>query len=222
MNLIQKLVAEFIGTFALIFIGVCAICNNTGIVGVALAHGLTIAVMVSVFGHVSGGHFNPAVTVGAWAGGNIKIGNAAAYIVVQLIGGYIGALAVKAVIPVSIYAADGINMGTPVLGQNVNIATGMFMELILTFFLVLAVYGTSIDSRGPKVGGLFIGLTVALGILAGGPITGASMNPARTFGPALAGGYWDNHFVYWIGPLLGGILAGLIYTRWIGKERAEV
>jgi len=95
---------------------------------------------------------------------------------------------------------------------------GILMETILTFFLVTAVYGTAIDKRAPKLGALLIGLTITLDILAGGPITGGSMNPARTFGPAVAGGIWTDHIVYWIGPLLGGTLAGLLYSRFYGKE----
>ena len=211
MNLTQKLFAEFIGTFALIFIGVSSICVNAGLVGVALAHGLTIAVMVSAMGHVSGGHYNPAVTLGALVGGKIKAGDAIAYIIVQLCGGIGGALIVKAIFPAT--TTEAVMLGTPMLGQGVGMMAGIKMEAILTFFLVLVVYGTAIDPRAPKVGGLFIGLTIMLDILAGGPVTGASMNPARSFGPAIVGGYWDNHIVYWIGPLVGGAVAGLFYKN---------
>ncbi|MBI4548767.1 MAG: aquaporin [Ignavibacteriae bacterium] len=216
MSLTKKLAVEFIGTFALIFIGVSSICVNAGLAGVALAHGLTIAVMASAMGHISGGHFNPAVTVGAFIGRKISPKETIAYIIAQLAGGAAGAVAVKSVFPLSMYEVP--KLGSTLLAADVSIGAGILMELILTFFLVLVVYGTAIDSRAPKVGGLFIGLTVTLGILAGGPLTGASMNPARSFGPALAGGYWDNHIVYWIGPLLGGIVAGLIYSKYLGKE----
>lgn len=216
MNLGQKLFAEFIGTFALIFIGVSAICGNAGLVGIALAHGLTIAVMVSAIGHISGGHFNPAVTVGALVGGKIKAGDAVAYIIAQLCGAIAGALVVKVIFSPATYEA--VMLGTPMLGQGVSMVSGITMESILTFFLVLIVYGTAIDHRAPKMGGLFIGLTIILDILAGGPVSGASMNPARTFGPALIGGYWDNHIVYWIGPLIGGALAGLLYKNIFEKQ----
>ena len=212
----KRLVAEFIGTFTLIFAGVSAICNDAGLVGIALAHGLALAVMISALGHISGGHFNPAVTVGALAGGKIKFPDAIGYIAAQLAGGFVGALAVKAIFSSTAIASH--NFGTPSLGADISVTTGILAEFIMTFFLVLVVYGTAIDSRAPKVGGLFIGLTVTLDILAGGPISGAAMNPARTFGPALAGGYWDNHIVYWIGPVLGGIVAGFVYSRWLGKE----
>jgi MIP family channel proteins len=214
----QKLTAEFIGTFALIFIGVSSICVNAGLPGVALAHGLTIAVMVSAMGYISGGHFNPAVTFGAWVGGKIGTKSAAMYAVSQLAGGVCGAVAAKAILPAS--SVELAKLGTPLLAPDIGVGAGIFMEMILTFFLVLVVYGTAIDPRAAKMAGLFIGLTVTLDILAGGPLTGASMNPARTFGPALAGGYWENHLVYWIGPLLGGGLAGLVYKHLLGRQEA--
>jgi glycerol uptake facilitator-like aquaporin len=94
----------------------------------------------------------------------------------------------------------------------------MTIEAVLTFFLVFVVYGSAVDARAPKIGGLAIGLTVGLDILFGGPLTGAAMNPARTFGPALASGHWNNHLVYWVGPFIGGALAGIIYGRFLIKE----
>ena len=209
MNLSQKLLAEFIGTFALIFIGVSSICVNAGLVGIALAHGLTIAVMVTAMGYISGGHYNPAVTFGVLLGGKIKIGDALSYMIVQLCGGISGALLAKAILPASM--TEAVMLGTPMLGQGIGAIAGIKIEAILTFFLVLVVFGTAVDPRAPKLGGLLIGLTITLDILAGGPLTGASMNPARTFGPAAVGGYWDNHIVYWVGPLVGGALAGLVY-----------
>ena len=211
-----KLLAEFIGTFALVFIGVSAICNDAGLVGVALAHGLTIAVMVSAMGHISGGHFNPAITLGAFVGKKISLNESIRYVVAQLLGAILAAFLVKIIFPS--FAWGSVKLGTPMLSSTTDFGTGVVMELILTFFLVLVVYGTVIDARAPRVGGLFIGLTITLDILAGGPLTGASMNPARAFGPALVGGYWDQHLVYWIGPLLGGALAGFVYPRWLGKS----
>ena len=216
MNLAQRLTAEFIGTFTLIFIGVSSICVNSGLVGVAFAHGLALVVMITALGHISGGHLNPAVTVGVLVGGKISKTDAVAYIIAQLLGGVVGALAVKAVIAPAMY--DAVKLGTPMLGEGVSFGTGVLVELILTFFLVTVVYGSAVDGRAGKWGGLFIGLTVVMDILGTGPLTGASMNPARTFGPALVGGYWDNHLVYWIGPLIGGLLAGIVYTRWLRKE----
>lgn len=220
MTLSRKLVAEFIGTFAYVFIGVLAVCNNVTLLGIALANGLVFAVMVSALAHISGGHFNPALTVGAWAGGRIRARDALLYIITQLIGAYIAVLAVKSIIPAPMYMAEGVNLGLPSLGPTMNFASGVFLELILTFFLVLVYFGTVVDAAGPKTGGLFVGLSVVLGMLAGGPLTKVCMNPARAFGPALAIGDWTGQSLYWIGPLLGGILAGVMYRRWIGKEGA--
>jgi MIP family channel proteins len=222
-NLPKKCVAEFIGTFTLIFIGVGAIHNvsnsapSMGLLGVALAHGLAIAVMVSATGAISGGHLNPAVTFGLLVGGKIDIKNSIAYWIAQLA----GAVAAGFLL-LSIYGANGaevVKTGTPNLGDGISTGTGILVELVLTFFLVFVVYGSAVDARAPKIGGLAIGLTVALDILFGGPITGAAMNPARTFGPAVAANFWANHAVYWIGPMAGGALAGLIYGRFLIQDK---
>ncbi len=218
----KKCVAEFIGTFALIFIGVGAIHNaadpsaGVGLLGVALAHGLAIAVMVSATGGISGGHLNPAVTLGLLVGGKIKPADAVAYWVSQLAGATAAGLLL-----LTIYGVDGkaiVAKGTPDLAPGIDTGIGILVETVLTFFLVFVVYGSAVDVRAPKIGGLAIGLTVALDILFGGPLTGAAMNPARTFGPALASGHWNNHIVYWIGPMAGGALAGLIYGHFLIKD----
>lgn len=211
----RPLVAEFIGTFALIFVGVGAIAadgithGGAGLVGIALAHGLTIAVMVSATAAVSGGHLNPAVTIAALVGGKIDGKGALGYIVAQCAGAIVAAWLITLAIPAPALAA--VNMGTPALGAGIGVGQGLVTEAVLTFFLAFVVYGTAIDHRAPKVGGLFIGLTVTLDILVGGPITGAAMNPARHLGPALLGGGLDNLWLYWVGPLIGGVLAGLAY-----------
>lgn len=223
---LKPCVAETIGTFALCFIGAGAICiaqlmegkvTNAGLVGIALAHGCVLAVMISAMGHISGGHFNPAVTVGALVGGKISGPMAGAYVAAQLVGGVLAGFLLLGVFPESVWKP--VNLGTPGLGSGVSMGTGILVELVLTFFLVMVVYGTAIDERGTwkAIGGFGIGFTVLCDILMGGPLTGASMNPARTFGPGLAAGYWDNHIVYWIGPLLGGSLAGLLYGRFLIK-----
>ena len=215
-TLCKQCVAEFIGTFALCFIGIGAIYNNASLLGVALAHGLTIAVMASALGAISGGQFNPAVTFGLWVGGKMNPKDSIAYVIAQLAGATVAGLLI---IGLAGEAGRGIvAAGTPDLAGSISVLKGIVIEAVLTFFLVLVVYGTAVDARAPKIGGLAIGLTVTLDILFGGPLTGAAMNPARTFGPALAGGHWNNHIVYWIGPLLGGLLAGLIYGRFLIKE----
>lgn len=221
-NILKQCVAEFIGTFALIFIGVGAIyCStmpsmNMGLLGVAIAHGLAIGVMVSATGGISGGHLNPAVTFGLFVGGKINLPSSIAYWIAQLAGGTAAGFLL-----VSLFADKGAEIvakGTPDLGTGISPGTGIIIEAVLTFFLVFVVYGSAVDARAPKIGGLAIGFTIAMDILFGGPLTGGSMNPARTFGPALASGHWNNHFVYWAGPLIGGGLAGLIYGRFLIKE----
>ena len=225
-SLLKQCVAEFIGTFALIFIGVGVIFNNTpgagvGLLGVALAHGLTIAVMVSATMAISGGQLNPAVTFGLLVGGQMDLKRSAAYWIAQLAGGAAAACLILGLAGESGF--DAVTAGTPdIVLENgipkVSLVQAIVIEMVLTFFLVFVVYGSAVDARAPKIGGLAIGLTVALDIMFGGPFTGASMNPARTFGPAIACGHWNHQIVYWVGPLLGGALAGLIYGRFLIKE----
>ena len=218
----KALIAEFIGTFALIFIGVGAIASNqlnggqTGLVGIALAHGLTIAVMVSATAAISGGHLNPAVTIGLFFAKKIDALNTVGYVIAQCLGAIVAAFLIKLCVPLSTLQAVG--MGTPALGQGISVSMGLLTEIILTFFLVFAVYGTAVDKRAPKVGGLLIGLTVALEILMGGSITGAAMNPARHLGPALLGGGTQYIWLYWLGPVLGGIFAALCYRNFLEQN----
>lgn len=213
----KALIAEFIGTFALIFVGVGAIAGNylnggaTGLTGIALAHGLTIAVMVSATAAISGGHLNPAVTIGLFTAQKIDLTNTIGYIIAQCLGAITAAFLIKLCLPAEALAAVG--MGTPVLASEISASMGLITEIILTFFLVFVVYGTAVDKRAPKMGGLFIGLTVALDIFIGGPITGAAMNPARHLGPALLGGGLTHAWLYWIGPIVGSILAAVVYKN---------
>ena len=218
--LLKQCVAEFIGTFTLIFVGVGAIYQNAGLLAVAFAHGLAIAVMVSATAGISGGHLNPAVTFGLWVGGKIDLARGLAYWGAQLLGATAAAfllLYVFAQLPNQV-SSDILAKGTPdLLREGISSAQGIVIEGVLTFFLVFVVYGTAVDGRAPKIGGLAIGLTVTLDILFNGPFTGGAMNPARVFGPAVASNHWTNHAVYWIGPLAGGGLAGLVYGRFLIK-----
>ena len=221
----KALLAEFIGTFALIFVGVGAIASNyildngtsVDLLAIALAHGLTIAVMVSATAAISGGHLNPAVTFGAWLSQKINSKNALGYVIFQCLGAIFAASLLKLAIPLE--ALQAVKMGTPALGEGINPFTGLLMEFVLTFFLVFVIFGTGIDARAPKVGGLFIGLTVALDILVGGPITGAAMNPARYLGPALMGGGLQYFWLYWLGPLAGGAAAALLYHHTLEERK---
>jgi aquaporin Z len=215
----KALIAEFIGTFALIFIGVGSIAadnltfGQVGLTGIALAHGLTIAVMISATAAVSGGHLNPAVTIGLFTAKKIDLQNTIGYVIAQCLGALVAAFLIKLCVPTSIL--NSIGMGTPALADGITMSMGLITEIILTFFLVFVVYGTAVDRRAPQVGGLFIGLAVSLGILMGGPISGAAMNPARHLGPALLGGGLTNMWLYWVGPIVGGILAAQCYKRFL-------
>src|SRR6266852_4739280 len=214
----QKFFAEFAGTFALIFFGAGSICadqllkstnqGSLGLLGIAVAHGLAIGIMVSAVGHISGGHLNPAVTIGFWVTRRISTFGALLYWVSQLAGAIAAAYLLRAVIPDDTWRA--VALGTPDLARDFSRTAGMVVEGVMTFFLVFA---TAADERGAfgKIAGFAIGLTVTMDILMGGPLTGAAMNPARAFGPALAANHWANHGVYWVGPLAGGFLAGLFY-----------
>jgi aquaporin TIP len=214
-SLLRRSVAEFVGTFALVFIGVGSVAAkyypdaNYGIYGIATAHAIVLAVMVTATMAISGGHLNPAITVGLLVARRTTGRTAAAYIVAQLIGGVVGALLIKAIFPLGV--TRPISLGTPTLANNVQIGQAIALEAVLTFFLVSAVFGTCVNPEAPKVGGFAIGLVLWFDIIVGGPLTGAAMNPARAFGPALVSGQWVAHSVYWIGPLLGGIVAALLW-----------
>ncbi len=218
-NIPQKLMAEFIGTFALIFFGAGSICadqylhgaGGSGLLGIALAHGLAIGIMVSALGHVSGGHFNPAVTIGFWVTKRINTLDVIGYWAAQLVGAIAAAYVLKAIVPDDAWRA--VALGTPALARDFRVLDGMILEGVMTFFLVLVVFATAVDEKGAwrAISGFGIGLTITMGILTGGPLTGAALNPARAFGPALASAHWANHGVYWVGPLAGGFVAGLLY-----------
>ncbi|MFM2083011.1 MAG: hypothetical protein RL380_1702 [Verrucomicrobiota bacterium] len=216
--LARECVAEFIGTFALCFIGIGAIHHLGGVpgglLGIALAHGLTIAVFASAFGAISGGQFNPAVSFGLYVGGKLDLNKAVAYILAQLAGAVAGAWFARGLLG----SVAAVSDGTPDLAGATSAVQGVAIEAVLTFFLVTVIYGTAVDKRAPQLGGLAIGLCVTLDILFGGPLTGAAMNPARVFGPALIAHHWTNHFVYWAGPMLGGLLSGLVYGRFLIRE----
>jgi len=181
----------------------------------ALARGLTIAAFVSATMHISGGQLNPAVTFGLLCGGHMTIANAIRYWISQLLGGFTAAL-----ICLGLFGREVVVTGTPQLAINLNAAQGILVEGILTFFLVFVVYGTAVDERGRRVAGFAIGSTITLDILFGGPLTGAAMNPARVFGPALAANFWHDHYVYWLGPLIGGALGGLVYGLFMERKPA--
>jgi aquaporin Z len=231
MTRLDKLLAEALGTFALCFIGAGAICMTTklgaggpGLLGVAVAHGLILSIAVSATMNVSGGHLNPAVTTAMLVTGRIRLPEAIAYVGSQLAGGLAAGLLVLVVFR-GMTTADGgsvvaaAGLGTPAYDANaMGMGLAILIEALLTFLLVFAIFGTAVDPRAPKIGGFGIGLAVAADILFGGPLTGAAMNPARTFGPGLVAAmsgslpvFWSQQAVYWIGPILGAVAGALIY-----------
>lgn len=221
---VQKVLAEFVGTFALIFIGVGSIAaavaakggaGGSGLVTIAIAHGLAIAVMVSAVGHISGGHLNPAVTIAAAAARKINPQEATIYIAAQMTGGIAGAAVLRGALPESLWRSA--KLGTPGLGGGVSAGQGVILEAVLTFLLVWVIFATAVDPRGAfgKIAGLAIGFVVLMDIMAGGPFTGGAMNPARFVGPALIGGYWSDAWVYFVGPIAGGLGAAAVYEKLI-------
>lgn len=206
--------SEFIGTFALVFVGSAAIIHSrvtgapTGLIEVALSHGLILGVMVSALMRVSG-HFNPAVTLSLLVTRRIEAMMAALYIIAQLLGAIAAGYALKMAFSDATFVATrggGLTIALDVTGGQ-----AFLVEAIATFFLVFVVYGTAVDLRGPKIGGLAVGFVVAADILAIGPMTGGSMNPARSFGPAVASGIYEAQLLYFTAPIVGGLIAGLLY-----------
>jgi MIP family channel proteins len=210
----RHFVAEFIGTFALVFVGGAAIMiakdsgSTNGLLEIALAHGLILAVMVSALMRISG-HFNPAITIGFLATRRIEPMMAGVYIVAQVLGAIVAAYTLKYTFPIALFESTrgtGQSLALQVSGMQ-----GFTLEFIATFFLALVIFGTAVDPKAPRIGGLAIGLVVTADIIAIGPLTGASMNPARSFGPAVASGVFEAQLIYWAAPIAGAVVACLLY-----------
>ncbi len=222
--------AEAICTFALVFFGPLSIIvsstmfdslNLEGLLIIALAHGGAIGLMVYAFGHVSGAHINPAVTISMLVTRRICIKDGIGYIVFQIIGAIIAAFSLKTIFPVLGAKVNFGTQGGPSELLNHSAMAGFAVELILTFFLVTVIFMTAVHKKAPAgMYGLAIGGMIFLIHLVGIPLTGASVNPARTLGPAIASGYWDFHWIYWAGPIIGAVIAGLI-MNYIFVKKAE-
>jgi aquaporin Z len=220
MKTLRPCLAEFLGTFYLCFAGIAAILSNTpsvggtsGLLGIALAHGLALSIAVNVFGGESGAHFNPAVTSGFLVTGRITPDLAVAYIIAQLAGATTAAGVCRVIFPAE--AVMSTTLGLPLPAPWATTGVVLLIEFIMTFLLMTSIFGTAVDDRGRavKIGGFGIGLTVAFDILAGGAVSGASMNPARSFGPALEMMHWQWHWAYWVAPIAGACAAALIYEH---------
>jgi aquaporin Z len=214
---LRPLAAEFLGTFAFVFVGAGVVVTNAarndlfGVGGIALAHGLAFAVMVTATLRISGGHLNPAVTFAVWMAGRIKTRPAALYVVAQLAAAVVAALCVGQLFPAA--AAQQASFGVPRIAQDLTLTQAVLLEAVLTLCLVSAVFGTAVSRHAPQVGGFAIGLVLVFAIFVAGPFTGAALNPARAFGPALIARDWHGHLAYWIGPLLGAAVAAFLWGK---------
>lgn len=212
-ELIKASIAEFLGTFTLIFVGVAAVASGQGVAVAALAHGLILVGIIFLYGGISGAHVNPAVTAGLLVGGKIKLDRAVYYWVAQFIGGVVGALAANIVI------ADGARLGQTIGSLTTDqVWTAALFEALLTFLLVSAVFQAAAFARAGNLAALAIGLTLAGAILAGGTYTGASLNPMRTLGPAIIAGDLSYAVPYLIGIFAGGIVAALVHTYLLSPD----
>lgn len=222
-DLFPSLVAEFFGPFALVFLGVGAIIMTQGqnLITIALAHGLAIGLMIMAAGHISGGHYNPAVTVSMLATGRIGFPKALMYIVVQLAGALAAAAILTGIYPdAGPFNRNAVNMGMPAVPTDFTTTMGLLMEIVLTFFLVFVVFGTAVDKRSTKViAGISIGLTIAIDIMAGGAVSGAAMNPARWFGPAIIQQDFTNWWIWIVGPVVGGLIAALVWQFFLLRDQ---
>src|ERR1700751_2489334 len=221
-RLAPKLLAEFIGTFSFVFIGAgtAAVVGDgmglPGIVAIALAHGLAITAFVAAYGSVSGGHMNPAVTVGVLAAGAIDVVTAVGYVLSQLVGGIAGALLLR-----SVLGGTATGLGTPALAHDLALGggsltvtpvAGFMIEAVLAFFLVTVVLSTAVAGRAGSLAPLAIGMTLTFNILMGGPLTGAAFNPARALGPMVATGNFNDAWLYLVAPIVGAIIAAVLHT----------
>jgi len=222
--------AEAIATYCLVFFGPLSVMlsvvafgdglSTEAILMISFAHGSAIGLMVYAFGHVSGAHINPAVTIPMIITRKIGITDGIGYIVLQLVGAVAAAFTLKAVLP---ELGAAVNFGTQAPGELINSSatSALGLEAIFTFFLVTVIFMTAVHKKAAAgIQGISIGGMVFLLHIVGVPLTGASMNPARTFGPALASGFWEFHWVYWVGPIIGGIIAGLI-MNYVFVKKAE-
>jgi aquaporin Z len=216
LDALRRAVAEFVGAFTLTFVGAGAAVaamqiHDPSLIGVAIANGLAIGVMVSAMGHISGGHFNPAITFGFLVTRRIKPVLGVVYWVAQFGGAALAALLVRDLVPRAL--TDAVKLGVPATGNGVDAGAAFGLEAIMTFFLVWVVFATAVDPRGTfkSIAGLAIGLTITIDVLFGGPFTGAAMNPSRAFGPQLVGNHWSHGWIWYAGPVAGATVAALVY-----------
>lgn len=220
----RALLAEACGTFWAFVIGAGAVVTNqatngaVGLLGIALAYGLALAVAISSFGAISGGHFNPAVTVGLAIARKHPWDRVPTYIGAQLAGALLAGIFLRLIFDHAPAAMVASRLGTPGVAPGISLIAAILIEALLTLFLLWAFFGTAVSPNAPRIAGFGIGLAVTAAILLGWPLTGASMNPARWFGPAVASGYLRDGAVHLLGPLLGAAIAGYSYRYIFGVD----
>jgi MIP family channel proteins len=218
----RHFLAEFIGVFALVFAGGGAImmapAGPNGLLQIAVAHGLILGVMITATMRISG-HLNPAVTIGFLAARRIEPMMAGVYVVAQLLGAMIAAYALRGLMPEVIFEAA--SAGGQSVSLDISGTQALLLEAIATFFLTFAVFGTAVDQKAPRIGGFAIGLVLTVMILTIGPLTGASLNPARTFGPAIVTGDFEGLAIYFAGPILGAVVAAVLYDSLFLRREPE-
>ncbi|MDR4509075.1 MAG: aquaporin [Candidatus Brocadiaceae bacterium] len=228
MDAYKKYIAEFVGTFALVFIAAGAVCadfylrrvggQGLGLLGIAIAYGVSMIAIIYTISYVSGSHINPAVTISFWLTKRMDPNTAILYILSQIVGASLAGLALQTLFP---DALNSVYLGTSMLSAGVSIERGILMEFIISFLLIFTIYGTLVDKRASAgFAGIAIGMVVLFGVIIGGTISGGAMNPARVFGPAIASGQFSHHYVWWIGPILGGIAAGILYDTLFSERKS--
>ncbi|OHB68724.1 MAG: hypothetical protein A2W17_00545 [Planctomycetes bacterium RBG_16_41_13] len=226
----KKYIAEFLGTFTLVFIAAGAICTDyylrkaggvgIGVLGISIAYGLAIVSITYALSYISGAHINPAVTIACWITRRMNPNLAIKYIAAQIAGAALAGFVLKILFPEAIYT---VHLGASALGDGISVMQGLVMEFIISFLLVLTIFGTAIDKRSfGSFSGLTIGLVVLFGVLIGSPISSGAMNPARAFGPAIASWQFANHYIWWVGPVLGGVAAAFFYDAVFAEKEKKM
>ena len=221
-SLARRSLAEAVGTCGFVFLGCAATISNFfpgaryDTVGVAFVHAAALGLFITAMMNISGGHLNPAVTLGFLSTGRIKAQEAGAYIAAQLVGAVLAALLVRYSYPDPIVRTG--TLGTPAIASSITFGQAIVFEAIGAFVLVSAVYGTIVAQEKPVLGGFGVGIALLAIVLVVGPLTGATVNPARAFGPAVVSGTFVAQAVWWVGPILGGLIAAQLWDRVLLKK----
>nr|XP_046233045.1 aquaporin-8-like [Scatophagus argus] len=220
---VQPCLAELVGTSLFVFVGCASVIGNNEVPGVlqpAVAHGLALGVMIMIFGQISGGHFNPAVSLCAYLCGGMELRLLLPYVLAQMLGGMAGAGLARAVCPPAVY---DLASGAAFKIENNDLALATLAELIMTTFLTMVVCMGAINGKtSSPMAPICIGLTVTANIFAGGVLSGACMNPVRAFGPAVVAGYWIHHWVFWVGPACGALVSVTLVRFFFGDQKTRI